>query len=109
MSFKDLGLQSSLTAKCESLGFVTPTPIQEQAIPLVLDGKDVIATADTGTGKTAAFLLPILQKLEQSGKKGSTVLVLSPTRELANQTDAACSQFAPKHIRCASMLSPVPR
>jgi len=104
MSFKDLGLQSSLTAKCESLGFVTPTPIQEQAIPLVLDGKDVIATAETGTGKTAAFLLPILQRLEQSGKKGSTVLVLAPTRELANQTDAACRQFAPKHIRCASII-----
>ena len=104
MSFKDLGLQSSLTAKCESLGFVTPTPIQKQAIPLVLDGKDVIATAETGTGKTAAFLLPILQRLEVSGKKGSTVLVLSPTRELANQTDAACRQFAPKHIRCASII-----
>ncbi|PYS98834.1 MAG: hypothetical protein DMF63_14695 [Acidobacteria bacterium] len=104
MSFKDLGLQSSLTARCESLGFVTPTPIQEQAIPLVLDGKDVIATAETGTGKTAAFLLPILQRLEVSGKKGSTVLVLSPTRELANQTDAACRQLAPKHIRCASII-----
>ena len=104
MSFRDLGLQSSLTAKCESLGFVTPTPIQKQAIPLVLDGKDVIATAETGTGKTAAFLLPILQRLEVSGKKGSTVLVLSPTRELANQTDAACRQFAPKHIRCASII-----
>ena len=104
MSFRDLGLQSSLTARCESLGFVTPTPIQKQAIPLVLDGKDVIATAETGTGKTAAFLLPILQNLEVSGKKGSTVLVLSPTRELANQTDAACRQFAPKHIRCASII-----
>jgi ATP-dependent RNA helicase RhlE len=104
MSFRDLGLQSSLTAKCESLGFVTPTPIQKQAIPLVLDGKDVIATAETGTGKTAAFLLPILQRLEVSGKKGSTVLILSPTRELANQTDAACRQFAPKHIRCASII-----
>ena len=104
MSFRDLGLQSSLAARCESLGFVTPTPIQKQAIPLVLDGKDVIATAATGTGKTGAFLLPILQKLLISGKKGSTVLVLSPTRELANQTDAACRQFAPKHIRCASII-----
>ena len=104
MSFKDLGLQPSLTARCESLGFVTPTPVQKQAIPLILDGKDVIATAETGTGKTGAFLLPILQKLHISGKKGSTVLVLSPTRELANQTDAACRQFAPKHIRCASII-----
>ena len=104
MSFKDLGLQSSLTARCESLGFVTPTPIQTQAIPLVLEGKDIIATAETGSGKTAAFLLPILQNIEVSGKKGSTVLVLAPTRELANQTDAACRQLAPKHIRCASII-----
>lgn len=104
MSFKDLGLQPSLTDRCESLGYTEPTPIQKQAIPLVLQGKNVIATAATGTGKTAAFLLPILQHLEISGKKGSTVLILSPTRELANQTDAACRQFAPKHIRCASII-----
>jgi ATP-dependent RNA helicase RhlE len=104
MSFKDLGLLPSLTDRCESLGYTEPTPIQKQAIPLVLDGKNVIATAETGTGKTAAFLLPILQHLEISQKKGSTVLILSPTRELANQTDAACRQFAPKHIRCASII-----
>jgi len=104
MSFRDLGLQPSLTARCESLGYVEPTPIQKQAIPLVLQGKNVIATAETGTGKTAAFLLPILHNLEISQKKGSTVLVLSPTRELANQTDAFCRQFAPKHVRCASII-----
>ena len=104
MSFRDLGLQQSLTDRCESLGYTEPTPIQKQAIPLVLEGKNVIATAETGTGKTAAFLLPILQNMEISGKKGSTVLILSPTRELANQTDAACRQFAPKHIRCASII-----
>ena len=104
MSFRDLGLQPFLTEKCESLGYVEPTPIQKQAIPLVLDGKNVIATAETGTGKTAAFLLPILQNLGISKKKGTTVLILSPTRELANQTDAACRQFAPKHIRCASII-----
>jgi ATP-dependent RNA helicase RhlE len=104
MNFRDLGLQPSLTERCESLGFTQPTPIQEQAIPLVLQGKNVIATAETGTGKTAAFLLPILQNLDISKKKGSTVLILSPTRELANQTDAACRQFAPKHVRCASII-----
>ncbi len=104
MNFRDLGLQPFLTAKCESLGYTEPTPIQKQAIPLVLDGKNVIATAETGTGKTAAFLLPILQNLGIKQKKGTTVLILSPTRELANQTDAFCRQFAPKHIRCASII-----
>ena len=104
MNFRELGLLPSLTEKCESLGYTEPTPIQKQAIPLVLDGKNVIATAATGTGKTAAFLLPILQRLSISQKKGSTVLILSPTRELANQTDAACRELAPKHIRCASII-----
>ena len=104
MNFRDLGLQSSLTDRCESLGYIEPTPIQKEAIPLVLQGKNVIATAETGTGKTAAFLLPILQNLGITQKKGSTVLILSPTRELANQTDAFCRQFAPKNVRCASII-----
>ena len=104
MTFNELGLQSFLTDKCKSLGFNEPTPIQQQAIPLILDGKNVIATAETGTGKTAAFLFPILQNLGKKQQKGTTVLVLSPTRELANQTDAACREFAPKHIRCASII-----
>jgi len=104
MTFNDLGLQSFLTDKCEQLGYTQPTPIQEQAIPVVMNGGDVIATAETGTGKTAAFLLPILHKLND-GKRpvGTKVLILSPTRELANQTDAACRQFAPKGITCASI------
>ncbi len=104
MTFNELGLQSFLTDKCKSLGFNEPTPIQQQAIPLILEGKNVIATAETGTGKTAAFLFPILQNLGVKQQKGTTVLVLSPTRELANQTDAACREFAPKHIRCASII-----
>ena len=100
MSFTDLGLQPSLTERCESLGYVEPTPIQKEAIPFVLDGKNVIATAETGTGKTAAFMLPILQKLAISQKKGTTVLILSPTRELANQTDAFfLNQFFLHHLR----------
>jgi ATP-dependent RNA helicase RhlE len=104
MSFRDLGLQPFLTERCESIGYTEPTPIQKQAIPLVLEGKNVIATAETGTGKTAAFLLPILQNLRFRKKSGTTVLVLSPTRELANQTDAFCRQMAPKNIRCASII-----
>ena len=104
MSFRDLGLQPFLTDRCESIGYTEPTPIQKQAIPLVLEGKNVIATAETGTGKTAAFLLPILQNLRIGKKIGTTVLVLSPTRELANQTDSFCRQIAPKNIRCASII-----
>ena len=105
MNFKDLGLQPALWTRCEQLGFTEPTPIQKQAIPVVLDGEDIIACAETGTGKTAAFLLPILHKLN-TGKRqiGTKVLVLAPTRELANQIDAACRQFAPKGITCAAII-----
>src|SRR3982750_3667435 len=105
MSFKDLGLLPVLTEKCEQLGFTEPTPIQKQAIPVVLAGGDVIACAETGTGKTAAFLLPILQKLNKNkNQKGTSVLVLAPTRELANQIEAACREFAPKGISCAAII-----
>ena len=105
MNFKDLGLHSGLTDKCRQMGYLEPTPIQKQAIPVVLEGGDVVAYAETGTGKTAAFLLPILQKLA-TGKRpvGTKVLVLEPTRELANQTDTACRQFAPKEVSCTSII-----
>jgi len=75
-----------------------------QAIPFVLEGKDLIATAETGTGKTAAFLLPILHKLGNTQERATTVLVLTPTRELANQIDAACKQFAAKNIRSTAII-----
>jgi len=105
MNFKDLGLPAVLTDKCEQMGYTEPTPIQKQAIPVVLEGGDLIACAQTGTGKTAAFLLPILHKLT-TGKRpvGTKVLVLAPTRELANQTDVFCQQFAPKGITCTSII-----
>ena len=99
-----MGLQSALLSRCESLGFVKPTPIQEKAIPVVLEGADVMACAETGTGKTAAFLLPILQGLAKNKGKGTKVLILAPTRELANQTEAACRELAPKTIRCVSII-----
>jgi ATP-dependent RNA helicase RhlE len=104
MSFKNLGLHSSLIANCESLGYVEPTPIQIQAIPLVLNKEDIIACAETGTGKTAAFMLPILQHLIESKAKGTSVLVLAPTRELANQIEQACIDLAPKQIHCACLI-----
>ena len=77
-----------------SMGYVNPTPIQEQAIPAILDGHDVIACAQTGTGKTAAYILPILQKVLHTEHRHLTTLVLAPTRELAQQIDQQIEGFA---------------
>ncbi|CAM6114445.1 unnamed protein product [Calypogeia fissa] len=83
-SFADLGLSSWLHKTCGELGMVNPTPIQRQCIPQVLQGKDVLGLAETGSGKTAAFALPILQKLAED-PYGIFALVMTPTRELAFQ------------------------
>jgi ATP-dependent RNA helicase RhlE len=105
MTFSDLGLLPFYTDKCEQMGYTEPTPIQKQAIPILLQGGDILASAETGTGKTAAFLLPILQMLgDNKGKPGTKVLILSPTRELANQTEAFCKQFEPKGITCTAII-----
>lgn len=85
MDFSQLGLASAQLSACESLGYNEPTPIQRQAIPVILSGRDVIGCAETGTGKTAAFLLPIIQKISERSRPGLRVLVLAPTRELALQ------------------------
>ena len=85
MNFSQLGLAPAQVRVCESLGYNTPTPIQRQAIPVALSGRDLIGCAETGTGKTAAFLLPIIQKIGERARPGIRVLVLAPTRELALQ------------------------
>jgi len=85
MNFSQLGLELPQLRSCESLGYTEPTPIQEQGIPVVLSGRDMIGCAETGTGKTAAFLLPIIQKMTEKPRPGVRVLVLAPTRELAMQ------------------------
>jgi ATP-dependent RNA helicase RhlE len=85
MNFSQLGLTNAQLKACNSLGYETPTPIQEKAIPIILNGQDVIGCAETGTGKTAAFLLPIIQRISERPRPGVRVLVLSPTRELALQ------------------------
>jgi ATP-dependent RNA helicase RhlE len=85
MNFSQLGLAPAQLRSCESLGYTKPTPIQEQAIPVVLSGRDLIGCAETGTGKTAAFLLPLIQKITEKQRPGVRVLVLAPTRELAMQ------------------------
>ncbi len=83
MAFDELNLQSDLLRAVEALGWKDPTPIQQQAIPLVLEGRDVLGAAQTGSGKTAAFALPILTHLAEDRRPGPRVLVLVPTRELA--------------------------
>ena len=85
-TFSDLQLHPNILSGLKQAGYETPTPIQAQAIPLLLEGKDVLGCAQTGTGKTAAFLLPILNKLQsQPANSGIQALVVSPTRELAAQ------------------------
>jgi len=83
MSFADLGLKPELLRAVVEKGYADPTPIQAQAIPAVLSGADVLAGAQTGTGKTAAFVLPVLHKLGQAQGHAPRALVLTPTRELA--------------------------
>ena len=87
MNFSQLGLADTQLRVCESLGYTNPTPIQIKAIPIILSGEDVIGCAETGTGKTAAFLLPIIQNLSLQTRPGIRVLVLAPTRELALQIE----------------------
>ena len=97
MLFKDLGLSAELLRAVEKQGYDEATPIQQQAIPLVLQGKDVLAGAQTGTGKTAGFTLPVLQQLQQSHREGQKrhprVLVLTPTRELAAQVHESVRDY----------------
>jgi ATP-dependent RNA helicase RhlE len=105
MNFSQLGLQPALVRVCESLGYTEPTPIQEQAIPVILDGNDLIGCAETGTGKTAAFLLPIIQRMSEKARPGIRLLVLAPTRELATQIDASYRSLAPKkNVRCVTII-----
>ncbi len=91
-TFEELGLSAQLTKALAENGFKTPFPIQETAIPLILQGKDVVGQAHTGTGKTAAFGLPILQQIKPGGPV--QVLILAPTRELAVQVTDEINRFA---------------
>ena len=86
-SFAELGLNEQILAGVDALGFSVPTPVQAGAIPEVLAGRDVVASAQTGTGKTAAFALPTLQRIADKSGRGPHALVVTPTRELAAQID----------------------
>ena len=87
MTFQDFNFDSQLFEGVQSMGYTKPTPIQEQAIPIILNKKDLIACAQTGTGKTASYLLPVLQHISTTDKKHTKALILAPTRELAQQID----------------------
>ena len=102
MSFEKFCFHPEIMAGIRASNYVDPTPIQEQAIPPILDGKDVLGLAQTGTGKTAAFALPILQRLPRGDRKHVRALVLAPTRELAEQIHEAIRTLG-KKTRVSSM------
>jgi ATP-dependent RNA helicase RhlE len=96
MSFENFGLRPEILIGVQSQGYTEPTPIQQQAIPVILEGRDILAGAQTGTGKTAAFTLPLLQLLstnQQSSDHRPRALVLTPTRELAAQVGASIQTY----------------
>jgi ATP-dependent RNA helicase RhlE len=106
VTFAELGLSQKSLAALAQAGFEAPTPIQAQAIPPALEGKDVIGCAATGTGKTLAFVLPLLERLD--GKHGTRALVLAPTRELALQIGVEVERFAHgRHVRSAVVIGGV--
>lgn len=108
MTFAELNLTPAILKAIEACGYTTPTPIQEQSIPLALAGHDLIGSAQTGTGKTASFVLPALQKLSVPAVtkgRGPRILVLTPTRELANQvTDAVKTYGRFCRVRSGAIL-----
>jgi ATP-dependent RNA helicase RhlE len=107
-SFEALGLSEALVRTVTELGYITPTGIQQQAIPAVLSGGDLLAGAQTGTGKTAGFVLPILQRLSTQpahtrSRRPVRVLILTPTRELAAQVDESVREYG-KHVKASAAV-----
>jgi ATP-dependent RNA helicase RhlE len=93
-TFQGFNFESAVQEGIDAMGYQKPTPIQQQAIPVILDGKDLIGCAQTGTGKTAAFLLPVLHKITANPTNTSNTLIIVPTRELALQIDQAVQGFS---------------
>lgn len=99
MSFEQFCFDPRIAACIQAAGYTTPTPIQQQAIPVVLQERDVLGLAQTGTGKTAAFVLPILQRLTRRTSRQVRALIISPTRELAEQTHQTIVSLGKKNRR----------
>src|ERR1700754_156594 len=99
MNFNELGLSDKVLKAIEAAGYKTPTPIQAEAIPYALAGRDVLGIAQTGTGKTAAFTLPMLSRLEQGRARARMprTLILEPTRELAAQVEENFIKYGKNH------------
>jgi superfamily II DNA/RNA helicase len=112
MEFKELKLDARILGAIEKVGLTVATPIQEKAIPVILEGRDLRASAQTGTGKTAAFLLPALQKLCKPGRpgRGPRILILTPTRELAMQIANETAKFSSgmKGVKTVCVFGGVP-
>ncbi len=111
MSFESLGLSAELVRGVRDKGYREPTPVQAQAIPLILEGRDLLARAQTGTGKTAGFTLPMLQRLaaaQPTRKRALRALILTPTRELAAQVAQSVADYgAHLPLRCATLIGGV--
>ena len=108
MSFENLGLRAELVRAVSEKGYDAPTPIQTQAIPLILEGRDLMGSAQTGTGKTAGFTLPLLQRLYQTseprkGRRPLRALVVTPTRELAAQVAQSIDDYG-RHLPLKSAV-----
>src|SRR6478735_5352339 len=94
VNFIDFNFNTSLQDGLDSMGFENPTPIQQQAIPVIMQKRDLIACAQTGTGKTAAYLLPVMHAIASGGHSKLNTLIIAPTRELAQQIDQQVEGFA---------------
>src|SRR5688500_11059083 len=106
--FESLGLTEEVQRAARDAGYRTPTPIQREAIPLILKGRDVIGLAQTGTGKTAAFTLPLVDQLI-SGPRRTRAVVLTPTRELCMQVEESIHKYAKhSHLEVAPIFGGVP-
>jgi len=103
-NFSELPISNHLRAQLAEARFTTPTPVQAAAIPQALEGKDVLATAQTGTGKTLAFLIPVIEKLLAKETRGISALVLVPTRELAMQVVEQFEAFRGRHLPSAALV-----
>ncbi|MGC9158940.1 MAG: DEAD/DEAH box helicase [Terracidiphilus sp.] len=102
--FSDFSLSPALLARLDANGFAVPTPVQAAAIPPALEGRDVLATAQTGTGKTLSFLIPIIESLEKTAGRGAHALILLPTRELAMQVEKVFLAIRPNARQTAALV-----